>query len=287
MGYVEEQPGLIAQLLPKTLAGLSVWILMFAMGVAASGIVLFAYYQYNLAAIREEMAEFNVKFEKEFEKKSEEFGDLVEDSKAEIEKAAQGAGSQSSEIKQLLEKVGPSIAHVSGVDANNAPGSGSGFIVTSNNNESWVLTNLKIVAGSASQRQPVRVRLGNSEREGTVWSWDDRRDLALIILKTGNLPVLEWESSEPEVGSLVWAIGTGAGKLGAVASQGHVMDSGSSGYLVDSDVPASSLGGPLLTKSGKVLGVLTANYAPEGLPPSPGWVVPIRQSCQKVLRCPS
>lgn len=286
MGDVEENKTLVSQLLPKTLAGLALWLLIFAMGMAASGVVLFAYYQFNLATLRQDMNEFSKDFEKQFKEKSDAFDKQVKDSKAEIEKAAQGAGSQTNEVSRLLERIGPSIAYVAGADAAGAPGGASGFIVSATNSESWVLTVFKPVAGSAAQKSAVRVRIGSTDREGTVWSWDEGRDLALVIIKVGNLPVLEWEKNDPPVGSLIWAVGAAPGKLRAAASQGYVLDNGQDGYLVDADVANSSAGGPLITREAKVLGVLSINYAPGGYPSSKGWVVPIKLACQKVLRCP-
>lgn len=283
---VEQERSLVAQLMPRTLAGLAVWLLIFAMGMAASGVILFAYYQFNLATLRQDMNEFSKDFEKQFEEQSKAFEEQVKESKAEIEKAAKGAGNQTNEISRLLEKVGPSMAHITGTDAAGAPGIASGFVVSSTNNDTWVITVFKPFAGSAAQKTAVRVRIGNADREGTVWSWDEGRDLALVILKVGNQPVLEWERSEPPIGSLIWAVGSAPGKLKAAASQGYVIDSGPEGYLVDAGVANSSAGGPLITRDGKVLGVLTLNYAPGGYSASEGWVVPIRLACQRVLRCP-
>ena len=284
----DEEPSrtLLGAIVPKTLAGLALWLVLIAMGMAASGVVLFSFYQYKLNNMEQRIDQFSTEFEKDFEKRSKEFSALVKSSKAEIEKASRGAGSRTNEVNSLLEKVGPSVAYISGLDTAKQPSVGSGFIVTSSSNESWVITNFHLVAGSAAAKSPVKVRLGTNNREANVWSWDEKRDLALIIIKVGGLPALEWAASDPAVGSLVWAVGTGAGKLQAAASQGHVADAAGDGLLTDAGVATSSSGGPLLNNDGKVIGVLSKNYAPAGFSPSAGWAIPIRLSCQKVLRCP-
>lgn len=282
----ERKRTLLGTIMPKTLAGLAMWLVLIAMGMAASGVVLFSFYQYKLNNMEERIDKFSEEFEKDFEKRSKEFSELVKSSKAEIEKASRGAGSRTNEVNALLEKVGPSVAYITGLDAANQPSVGSGFIVTSSSNESWVITNFHLVAGSAAAKSDVKVRLGTTNREAKVWSWDEKRDLALIIIKVGGLPALEWAASDPPVGSLVWAVGTGAGKLGAAASQGHLADSAGDGLLTDAGVATSSSGGPLLNNDGKVIGVLSKSYAPAGFSASSGWAVPIRLSCQKVLRCP-
>lgn len=283
----EDQPkGLVGSLLPRTLAGLATWFLIFASGMAVSGVALFAYYQYRVSALQQELLDFNERFEKEFQKRTKEFNELVKESKADIEEAAGGVGSKTNELTALVEKVAPSIARIEGLDVFGKPAIGSGFIVTSNANESWILTNLATVAGATAGGTPVGVRIGTSDRQATVYSWDDGRDLALIILRVGNLPSLEWAEGDPVIGIRVWAVGAAPGRLGAAAAEGVLIDVSKEGLLTDGDVPAHISGGPLLTKEGKVLGVLSLSYAPPGYPPSNGWAVPIRLTCQQVLRCP-
>lgn len=285
---MDEPKNLVAQILPKTLAGLAAWMLIFAAGVASSGVVLFFYYRYQLERVEREVTVFRDQFEKDFRERSEEFKELVESSKAEIEKAAGGAGSQTSEVTQLLEKVGGSIAQIRGKDPSGAASSGSGFVVTSDDGESWILTSFQVVAGNAAEKSLVSVRIGQSERQAAVFSWDDRADLALIILRVGRLPSLpDWADPTPAPGSRVWAVFAAPGPFGAAAAQGTVLGASANGLLTDADVPSHAAGGVLIDRQNRVLGVLSLSYAPEGYSPSNGWAVPIRLSCRRVLRCPS
>jgi S1-C subfamily serine protease len=282
----EERGKFLIVILPKTVAGLAIWILLIGIGMAASGVAFFAFYQYRTAALEQKIDNFAEQFDEEAKRRTTEFNQLVRDSKADIERASRGISRQTNEVASLLSKTAPSIAYVLGQDAAGAPATGSGFIVTSTPAESWVITNWRAVAGAAAAKRPVRVRVGPGEQEGQVWSWDDRRDLALVIIKTPGLPILEWAQGDPEVGSRVWAVGSAPGKLKAAASSGYLLDTAPDGVLIDADFPVSSLGGPVLNGDGKVIGVLTANYAPEGYPPSEGWAVPIRLTCQKIIKCP-
>lgn len=283
---MKEPKSLVAQILPKTLIGLAAWLVVFAAGAAFSGVLFFFYYRAQIDRVESRVDTFAESFQENFETSKKEFDDLVKSAKAEIEEASGGAGSQTNQVTKLLEKVGPSIAQVSGSDAAGAPRTGSGFIVTSDDNESWVLTNYNFLAGTVSQKGQVRLRAGGGERQATVWSWDEGRDIALIILKVGKLPAIEWAKDTPSVGSPIWAVGSAPGKFGAAASSGYLLDVSDGGLLTDADVADHFTGGPLLDKSGKVLGVLSLAYAPQGYPPSNGWAVPIRLSCQRVLRCP-
>jgi len=285
---VNERNSLISELFPKTLAGLSIWLLIFAAGVAGSGVVFFALYQHRVGTLEQKVDRAEQKLDEKFDTRSKEFDDLVTSSKAEIEKSAGGAGgARTSEITELLEAVSPSIARIDGLDQNGNPASGSAFVVSSNANETWLIGSFSTVAGSISTKQDVGVKLGDAQREAPVYSWDPERDLALVVLRVGNQKALEWAPAEIPIGARVWAIGTSTGRFGAAASEGVVLDHSNDGILTDADVPGQSAGGALLTREPKVLGVLSLSYAPAGLPPSNGWAVPIRMSCQKVLRCPS
>lgn len=284
---MEEQRGLVAQILPKTLVGLAAWLVVFAAGSAFSGVLFFFYYRAQIERVESRVETFAESFQDDFETSKKEFDELVKSGKAEIEKASGGAGSQTNQLTKLLEKVGPSIALVSGADASGAPRSGSGFVVTSDANESWILTSYQIVAGAAATKTPVRIRAGGAEKQANVWSWDEGRDMALVIIKVGGLRAIEWAKELPAVGSPIWAVGAAPGQFGAAASSGYLTDSSETGVLIDAGVGAYATGGPLLDKEGKVLGMLSLSYAPAGYPPSNGWAVPIRLACQRVLRCPS
>lgn len=284
---MQEDKSLVAQILPKTLAGLAAWLLVFASGAAFSGVLFFFYYRAQIDRVEARVDRFSEAFDKDFEKSKKEFDDLVKGAKAEIEKASGGASSQTNQITKLLEQAGPSIAQVSGLDAGGAATLGTGFVVNSDPNESWIITNFRLVAGSAASKSPVRIRAGTTDRQAGVWSWDEPRDLALVIIKAGGIPALEWAKDDPPVGSPIWAIGTAPGKFAAAAASGYLLDVSAAGLLTDADVPAHAAGGPLLDRNLKVLGVLSLSYAPQGYPPSNGWAVPIRLSCQRVLRCPS
>ncbi|MGH2707877.1 MAG: trypsin-like peptidase domain-containing protein [Actinomycetota bacterium] len=156
-------------------------------------------------------------------------------------------------------------------------------------NQTWVLTSHRLVAGAAARKRPVTVRLGIAERQAEVFSTDPNNDLALLILKVGGQPVLSWlerGAPSPGAGTDVWAVGTAPGRLGAAALKVRLIDSSPQSLLIDTDPGLQASGGPLLDKEGKVLGVLSSTYAPVGFPAFGRWVVPVRVSCLKVVRCP-
>ncbi len=273
--------------MPKTVIGLAVWLLLIGVGAGLSGVIFFALYQSRIGSLQQRIAELETSVEKRFNAR---LAQLEAGQEAAKGAPGQGAESDAATITALLDKVAPSIAFVRGTDAGNAPVSGSGFVMQSDANQTWVLTNYRLVAGAAAQKRQVTVRLGIAERRADVFSTDPTNDLALLILKVGGQPVLSWlerGALSPGAGTEVWAVGTAPGRLGAAALKVRLIDSSPQSLLIDTDPGLQASGGPLLDKEGRVLGVLSSTYAPVGFPAFGRWVVPVRVSCLKVVRCPN
>jgi hypothetical protein len=147
--------------MPKTVIGLAVWLLLMAVGAGLSGVILFALYQSRIGSLQQRIAVLEDNVEKRFNARL---------AQLEANQAAKGPGQGESEsdaatITALLDKVAPSIALVQGTDAGGTPVSGSGFVMQSDANQTWLLTNHRLVAGAAAQKRPVTVRLGTAERQ--------------------------------------------------------------------------------------------------------------------------
>jgi S1-C subfamily serine protease len=283
---LEQPKTLVGQILPKTLAGLAVWLLLFAAGIAAAGVILFFWYSYKLEVTKKQILAESRSFLKDVDEATKKFEDLLKESRGEVEKSG-GTTASSQDLTKLLERVGPAIAHVQGKAGDGAPTSGSGFVVLSNEKESWVITTYNLVAGAVADKSQITVSLGADRKQASVYSWDPSSDLALAIIRTGGATALtDWAKGETALGSRVWAVGSSAGRFGSAAAQGFLIDTSDVGLLTDADVPTNASGGALLDRDGKVLGVLSLSYAPQGFAPSNGWAVPIRMACKRVLRCP-
>jgi S1-C subfamily serine protease len=285
---VQQQPRtLVGQILPKTLAGLAVWILLFAAGVAAAGVILFFWYSYRLESTKRAILSESRSFLKDVDDATKKFEDLVKESRGEVEKASAGSTAASQELTKLLEKVGPGIAHIQGKAQDGAPTSGTGFVVLTNDKESWVITTYNLVAGAVADKSQISISIGEDKKQASVYSWDPSSDLALAIIRTGGATALtDWAKGELQLGTRVFAVGSSPGRFGSAAAQGYLIDTSEAGLLTDADVPTNATGGPLVDRDGKVLGVLSLSYAPQGYAPSNGWVVPIQMACKRVLRCP-
>ena len=144
----------------------------------------------------------------------------------------------------------------------------------------------------AASHQPgpqVSVSRAGEDVKVQVWTWQEDKDLALLILPKQNQPRLQWSGDSPPVktGDRVFAV-SGLGAGGGSITQGLVADISGTGILSDTPIAPFLQGGPLINSKGDVVGVSSRSYAPLGFPTDGVFFsVPIRSACDRVLRCPS
>ena len=142
-------------------------------------------------------------------------------------------------------------------------GHGSGFFVSS---EGYLLTNEHVVRDAKF----VQVKLTTGrEILAEVIARDAVRDVALVKVEESGMPFLPIRKEEISVGSLVYAIGSPLGEeYSTTVSQGVLSryEYQRGRRLIQSDVfiaPGSS-GGPLLDKSGNVIGISKSGRSRDG-----------------------
>jgi len=289
---VPEGPTLRDRLLPKTVVGLATIILAVSIGAAFSGAVLFSYYDYKLQRTTDKVNGFINGYKKQFDNARGDLAAQTATDKSEIAKAL-GPLNQlqatSDTLQGLAKKVRPSMFFVHTLDQNGQPSVGAGFVVASDQNQTLVLTSYTTVQAATKRPGPdLFVRQGDQDTRVTVYTWDERYDLALIILSKGNVPALQPASSDqtPNVGDRVFAV-SGLGSLGASLTQGFVTDVSDSGVQHTAPVGQAFQGGPLVTSDGKVLAISSRSYAPLNFTSDGVWFAPyVRAACQRVLQCP-
>lgn len=284
------------RLVPKTVLGISALILSFAVGSAFSGVALYAYYQNRL----DEDANFNKDF-------AAQFGEQFDNAKKTIEADATNARAAiQSELEPLrkiaasgetlanLQKVvGPSTFFVQTLDEAGKASVGSAFVVASDSRQSFLLASFTTVKASTRAPGPpggISVRQGNGAAlKATLWTWQEDKDLALLIIDKGSVPKVTFAPASPplKLGERVFAL-QGLGGTGPAPTQGFVSDISAAGILHDAAVGQGFQGGPLVNSDGKVLGIASRSYAPLGFE-SDGvyFAIPSRTACEKVLKCPN
>src|SRR5205085_11747442 len=137
-------------------------------------------------------------------------------------------------LDALVKKAAPSLFFVRSLDESGAPSVGSGFAVASDDNQTFVLTSFATVRAATARPGPaIEVRQGDTVIKSTLWTWDEAKDLALIILQKGKVDTLSFaDKGSVKTGERVFAL-SGLGAAGGAATQGFVADVSSSGIQHD------------------------------------------------------
>lgn len=143
---------------------------------------------------------------------------------------------------------------------------GSGFIVSA---DGFVVTNNHVVENAL---EVTLIMDDGSEQTAEIVGTDPRTDLALLKINSAkDLPFVEFAETDVRVGDWVVAIGNpfglgGSVTTGIVSARGRDINSGAyDDYIqIDAAVNRGNSGGPAFNLSGKVVGVNTAIFSPNG-----------------------
>ena len=183
----------------------------------------------------------------------------------------------------IAKKAGPSVWSVSSMDDAGRPLDGSGFIAGSFGGQTFILTSLSIVRAATRIPGPeIIVRNGGTQLTATLWTWQDERDLALLVIGRA-APSLSWSDEDPptKVGDKIYvASGTGAPLAGVIAA---ISDASIQHNVF---VDAQRQGGPLLNEKGQILGMASMSFSPGASGTDTAfYAVPIGAACERVLTC--
>lgn len=281
-----------ARLLPRSVLGITSLILAMSLGAAFSGAVLYAYYEFRLDRSDSKAEQFAATFKDELDKavkiiQSER--DAAKNSVREELKPLEQLAATGQTLERLRKDISPSVFFVSTLAEDGSPSVGSGFVVFSDAEQTFLLTSYTTVrAATQSPGPPIKVRQGNDEIDARIQSVDPEEDLALLSINRGNIKRLPWADGNPiiGIGDRVFAV-SGLGLGGGAVSQGLVGDVSSVGIQHDAPVGPQLQGAPLVNSNGEVVGIASRAYAPLGFAPDAVWFAPfIKSACDKVLQCP-
>ena len=160
-------------------------------------------------------------------------------------------------------------------------GVGSGFIVTA---DGFVVTSNHVIENASN----IHVVFNDGRRlPAKVHGRDSKTDLALLKIDAGDeLPYVAFGDSDvAQPGDWVVAIGNpfglgGTATTGIISARGRDINSGPyDDYLqIDAPINRGNSGGPLFDLSGRVIGINTAIYSPNGSNVGIGFAVPAAQA---------
>jgi S1-C subfamily serine protease len=282
------------RVLPRSVVGISMLILAFAIGAGFSGVVLFSYYQYKQNQADSKVNALISGYKGQFAKAESDLNAAVQAARANIATQLKGAQSQQvgpAKLASIIKQISPSVYFVHTLDASGQPSVGTAFVISSNAQQSLLLTSYTTVAAATHAPGPaIAVSQGDSSSQTpvTVRTWDQQYDLALLILPKGGLtPVTAAPASpSPQPGDRLFAV-SGLGSAGASVAQGLVVDVSSSGLELDAPIGTPFQGGPIVNDAGQVVAVGSRSYAPLGFSSQGTFFVPyVEAACNKVLSCP-
>jgi len=262
---------------------------MFSFGASLSGVALYAYYEHRLTQNEDRVSTLTNGLPGQVQKATASLKQQTSDAQNLINSQLAPLRSvlaSGQTVQDLEAKAAPALYFVHTLDQSGQPSVGTAFAVASDSHQTLLITSYTVVAAATRQPGPqVFVRHGSTDQPLTVYTWDETKDLALLIMPTGSQPTLTFAANAPQTGERVFAV-SGLGAQGASITQGFVADVSATGIQHDATTGTQFQGGPLLDSNGQVVGILSRTYAPLGFPVADVWfAVPPSAACAKVLVC--
>jgi S1-C subfamily serine protease len=179
-------------------------------------------------------------------------------------------GSSGLNAKAISALVTPTVVSIS-VTSTLGSGTGSGSIYRSNATTSYIITNNHVIE-TAVTTGTIKVEFTNGDQvAATIVGRDPMYDLAVLVVKSGNLPTIAiGDSSKVSVGDPVLAIGSPLGLASTVTSgivsalnrPVAVGDVGNESFVnaiqTDAAINPGNSGGALVDAQGRIIGVNSA-----------------------------
>jgi putative serine protease PepD len=179
-------------------------------------------------------------------------------------------GGNSINAKSISALVTPSVVSIS-VRTSTGGGTGSGSIYRSTSSLSYIITNNHVVESAANSGTITVEFADGSESTATIVGRDRMYDIAVLLVRKGNLPAIPLgDSSKISVGEEVLAIGSPLG-LANTVTQGIIsalnrpvtagtLDSTSyvNAIQTDAAINPGNSGGALVDSQGRIIGVNSA-----------------------------
>lgn len=266
------------------------WMLVFALvGAAfgASGAFWWAHFNTQIAEIREDTRDIETRSAEALAQIEAQRNEAITQINASLEPLA-GFLSEARTV-QLAEVFAPAVWFVATLDEEGRPSVGSAFAVSSTPEQTLMVTSFSTVrAASVNPAPEIRLRNGAEDVVATLINFDADRDVALLSMARGDVPVIEWANDEQQaraLGTRVFPV-SGFGGAGASLTSGLVIDQNGAGFLHDARIGLFMQGGPIVTSDGKVIGVASVDYKPLGFDPGEvHFSIQINSLCEKLIAC--
>ena len=266
-------------------------LLAVGVGAAFSGAAFYAYYDKRLAENEESVARFVEGFDQQFNDATGAIDTLRVDAIEDIRDELSPLGDYVDDANGVIglpATAGESVWHLETRDEDGRQASGAAFAIAAHDGGTAFVTSHSLVLASVTAPNPPIELIKDGQRlSAQLWTWDTEYDIAVLVVEE-SVPTLELASGDEQVASIgarTFAL-SGVGGQGATASPGVLLDQSESGLQHTAPVGSLFVGGPLLTGSGKVIGVATLAYQPHGIDPGRVLSAPdVADLCSTILAC--
>lgn len=294
-GFVPLSPGRPKwhhRILPRSVIGISFMLLSCGVGAAFSGAAFYAYYDKRLAENEETVARFVEGFDEQFTDATGAIdslrGQAIDDIRTELSPLGDYVDDANG-VVLLPSAAGGSIWHLETRGEDGEPVRGAAFAIARHDGGTAFVTSHSLILSSVTAPNPSIELIKDDRRlSAQLWTWDEGFDVAVLVVEDDEIPLLDLASSREQlssIGARLFAL-SGLGGQGATASPGVLLDQSQSGLQHTAPVGSLFVGGPLLTGSGKVVGLSTLAYQPHGIDPGRVLSAPdVAGLCASVLAC--
>jgi hypothetical protein len=276
------------RIFPRTLLGIVVTLLVFAVGAGISGAVLFAYYEARVTDSENKITEFSAGLDQRIAEGVEavETASATANQRLAVVLGPYADLLQNEEgLPRVAGPAAPSTALVETKTLDGRPTVGTAVAVGEGGDGVILVASYKVVEAATADPGPeITLRRGNDRWTAKVLSWDKALGMA-VLTSDADLPVAAFAPVNDLgvlVGSPVFAISA----LNQAVSPGVVVAVTADGFRHTGAVDTDFLGGPVVGQNGLIVGFALTNYAPDGIPGgSLPWSPTITQLCGSLLTC--
>lgn len=273
---------------PRTLLGIVVSILVFAVGAGISGAVLFAYYEARVTDSENKITEFSAGLDQRI---SEGVTTIETTSAVAQERLAVTLGpyadivQNESGLPRVAAITSPSTVLVETRDVEGKQVFGTATAIGKNENQTVFVTSFEVVKASVADPGPdITLRKGEDRWGADLVSWDPELELAVLVSDV-DLPAAPFAPVD-NIGVLVGSPVFALSALNDSLSPGVVVAVTSDGFRHTGAVDSDFYGGPIVAQNGEVVGFTTRKYAPDGIPGgNVPWAPTVTQLCDTLLVC--
>lgn len=277
------------RVLPRTLLGIVVSLMLFATGAGVSGAVLFAYYEARVTESENKIAEFATDLDRR-----------VADGVSTLEVVSENAESRLSGVlgpfEDLLQNpdglpgiVGETSSAIALVETSNEEGKpefGTATAVGAVGGETIFVTAFNVVsANSAEPAPPITLRKGSETIPASLVGWDVDLGLAVLVATTNSFSLGVFAPLD-KLGILTGSPVFSISALNTAVVPGAVAVVTSDGFRHSGPADSDFRGGPILNGDGEIVGFVNNSYQPSGIPGgNVPWSPTVVQLCKVLLEC--